>query len=175
MNWWCLKGCCNSPVVMCNFASLSKALTVVLSKYLPLWHGKVVTITSGPLWLTSCRCWPDACALHPLWAQEDANVPLAQRIHALYTLTHGYKENTHTLCQHERVTIRTTCGLRRPLSDQSLRRRRSVRNSTQEIFWFLVDTWVSDKNIDHVQKKESKIMWSEDIFSFAVNVWPGAR
>ena len=97
MNWWCLKGCCNSPLVMCNPASRSKALTVVLSKYLPLWHGKVVTITSGPLWLTSCRCWPDACALHSLWAQKDANVPLAQRIHALYTLTHTYTE-THTLC-----------------------------------------------------------------------------
>ena len=74
----------------------------------------------------------------------------------VHTHTHGYTENTHTLCQHERVTTRTTCGLRRPLSDQSLRRRRPVSNSTQEIFWFHVDTWVSDKKINHVPKKQEQ-------------------
>ena len=81
--------------------------------------------------LTQCvRITP---CLSPIGCKRSTCCPKNSRV--VQTHTH-VDRNTHTLCQHERVTTRTTCGLRRPLSDQSLRRRRPVSNSTQEILWF---------------------------------------
>ena len=152
MNWWCLKGCCNSPLVMCNFASRSKALRVFCQK-IP--HSDMERLSQSP---QAPSDWPHAGAdlMRAHYILSEPNRMQTFRLPKEFTrCTHSHTgtQKTHTLCQHERVTTRTTCGLRRPLSDQSLQRRRSVSNSTWEIFWFLVDTWVSDKNINHVQKK----------------------
>ena len=153
MNWWCLKGCCNSPLVMFNSASRSKALTVFCQN---ISHSDMERLSQSP---QAPSDWPHAGAdlmrAHYILSEPNRMQTFHKNSRTVHTHTHVHR-NTHTLCQHERVTIRTTCGLRRPLSDQSLRRRRPVSNSTQEIFWFHVDTWVSDKKINHVPKKQEQ-------------------
>ena len=56
MNWWCLKGCCNSPLVMCNFASRSKALRVFCQK-IP--HSDMERLSQSP---QAPSDWPHAGA-----------------------------------------------------------------------------------------------------------------